>query len=432
MSQHASKVYALVDCNNFFVSCERVFRPDLEGKPVVVLSSNDGCVVARSNEAKRLGVPMGAPAFKFRELFTREKVIQFSANFELYSDISRRITNILVAVTPRTEVYSVDESFLDISEVDIADYTQWGRGLRRHIAQAVGVPVSIGIAPTKTLAKLGADYVKKHDEHEGALDLATIDPVGKAEYLSRFPLEDLWGVGRRLAPRLKAEGLFTALDVQGMRPQYARQLMGLPGAQMVKELNGIACHGLTPFNTPHKTIMRSRMFGEDTSELPVIEAALATLASRAALEARREGQLSQHAILFITTNKHKPGFEAWYEEIPLPMPTADGGMIISAVVERMRAIYNPRCRYHRAGVTLYNFLPDSQLQVDLFNTVDPAAHDGSQARMDAVDAINARFGRSRIHFATEDLSAVWHPKHQLRSPLYVSDWSELPEAHPVQ
>lgn len=432
MPQVTNKVYALVDCNNFFVSCERIFRPDLENKPVVVLSSNDGCVVARSNEAKKLGVPMGAPAFKFRELFTREKVIQFSANFELYSDISRRITSILVAVTPRTEVYSVDESFLDISEVVIENYTEWARALRRHIWQTVGVPVSIGIAPTKTLAKLGADYVKKHEEHGGVLDLATITPVEQAEYLGRFPLEDLWGIGWRLAPKLRAEGLFTALDVRGLRPQYARQLMGLSGAQMVAELNGIACHGLTPFDSPHKTIMRSRMFGEDTSELPVVEAALATLAARSALEARRESQLAQRAILFITTNKHKPGYMGWYEEIRLDMPTADSGVIINAVLNRMRAIYNPNYKYHRAGVTLYDFLPAHQLQVDLFDRIRPDTHDTATARMSAIDNINNRFGRNRIHFATEDLSVKWVPKHQLRSPLYVSDWSELPVASPVQ
>ena len=429
---HTKKTYALVDCNNFFVSCERVFRPDLEGKPVVVLSSNDGCVVARSNEAKKLGIPMGAPAFKFRDLFTRERVVQFSANFELYSDISRRITSVLMTVTPRTEVYSVDESFLDISEVAIDNYTEWGRALHRHILRAVGVPVSVGIAPTKTLAKLAADYVKKHDEHEGALDLATLTPVQQAEYLERFPLEDLWGIGWRLAPKLRAEGMSTALDIRGLRTPHARQLMGLPGAQMVQELNGIACHGLTPFDRPNKTIMRSRMFGEDTGELAPVEAAIATLASRAALEARRESQLAQRAILFISTNKHKPGYLAWHEEICFDMPTNDSGVILSAVLERMRTIYRPNYRYHRAGVTLYDFMPADQLQVDLFDRVRTKAHDSSRARMEAIDAINNRFGRGRIHFASEDLSARWEPKHQLRSPHYVSRWDELPVATPVQ
>jgi DNA polymerase V len=372
------------------------------------------------------------PAFKLRDLLIHEKVIRFSANFELYSDISRRITSILVAVTPRTEVYSVDESFLDISEVAIENYTDWGRALRQHILCAVGVPVSVGIAPTKTLAKLGADYVKKHDEHQGALDLATLTPTQQAEYLNRFPLENLWGIGWRLAPKLRAEGMFTALDVRNLRPQYARQLMGLPGAQLVQELNGTACHDLAPFDRPNRTIMRSRMFGEDTSELAPVESALATLASRAALEARREGQLAQRAILFITTNKHKPGYVAWYEDIRFDMPTNDSGAVISAILARMRTVYNPRYQYHRAGVTLYDFLPSNQLQVDLFEHIRPQTHDSSTARMNAVDAINNRFGRNLIHFASEDLSARWEPKHQLRSPRYVSRWNELPVATPVQ
>ncbi len=430
MSQQGShKVYALVDCNNFFVSCERVFRPDLENRPVVVLSSNDGCVVARSNEAKTLGIPMGAPAYQYRAVFETHKVVKFSANFELYGDISRRIVAILSAVTPRTEVYSVDESFLDISHLIIKDYTAWGRALRQHVFRAVGVPVSVGIAPTKTLAKLGADYVKKHPEHQGALDLVATSQEEQATYFARFPLEDLWGIGRRLAPRLRAEGLYTALDVRNLRPQRARQLMGLPGMQMVWELNGTNCHTLTPFDRPNKTIMRSRTFGEDARELSVLEAAVASMAARATHEARTEHQLARRITLFMNTSKHRPGFTRWQEDIRLDMPTNDGGRIISETLDRLRAIYDPRQPYHRAGVTLYDFIPDNALQVDLLQRINPAGHDSSRARMAAIDAINERFGRSRVHYASEDLGTTWQPKHHLRSPRYVSRWDELPEAH---
>ena len=425
---HSNKVFALVDCNNFFVSCERIFRPDLEGKPVVVLSSNDGCVVARSNEAKTLGIPMGAPAYQYRQLFDKERVVRFSGNFELYGDISRRIINILTGVTPRTEVYSVDESFLDLGELIIDDYTAWGRELRQHILRAIGVPVSVGIAPTKTLAKLGADYVKKHPEHEGALDLIASAAAEQAKYFANFPLEDLWGVGRRLAPRLRAEGLRSALDVRGLQPRRARQLMGLPGMQMVQELNGVNCHGMTPFDRPNKTIMRSRTFGHDTSDLNVLEAAVANMAARAAHEARQERQLATRAFLFVTTSKHKPGYRAWQEEMRFPMPTSDSGAVISSVLQRLRAIFNPAQSYHRAGVTLYGFVPTDYLQIDLLRNVRPDTHDASRARMSAVDAINERFGRGRVHFASEDLSERWEPKHHLRSPRYVSRWEELPIA----
>ncbi len=426
MPRSTNKVYALVDCNNFFVSCERIFRPDLEGKPVVVLSSNDGCVVARSNEAKALGVPMGAPAYQFKDLFTREKVVRFSANFELYGDISRRIINVLTGVTPRTEVYSVDESFLDLGELDIRDYTEWGRSLKRHIQSAIGVPVSVGIAPTKTLAKLGADYVKKHPEYEGALDLIRSSPVEQNRYLEHFEVGDLWGVGRRLAPKLKAEGVYTALDMRGLRPRRARQLMGLPGMQMVRELNGINCHELMPFNRPNKTIMRSRTFGSDTNDLLTLQAAVASMAARASHEARQEQQLATRAFLFVTTSKHKPGYRAWQEDIHFPMPTNDSGVIISAILAALRGIFSTSQSYHRAGVTLYSFVPAGHLQTDLLGNVSPTLHDASTARMAAVDTLNERFGRGRVHFASEDLGTAWQPKHQLRSPRYVSNWQELP------
>ena len=432
VSSTAPSIFALVDCNNFFVSCERVFRPELEGKPVVVLSSNDGCVVARSNEAKALGVPMGAPAFQWRSFFKQQGIVQFSANFEIYSNISRRITSILVTACPRTEVYSVDESFLDISALDVADHSAWGRELRDTILQAVGVPVSIGIAPTKTLAKVGADYAKKHLECRGVLDLVNLTPDGRAAYLTQFPLEDVWGVGRRLAPRLRAEGIHTALALSRLNPRLARQLMGLAGLQIVHELNGLSCHSFSPFHAPHQTIMRSRTFGEDTDDRPALEAAVASMASRAAREAREERQLARRATVFVSTSRFKPGYQAWHGEVRFPMPTSDGGQVISAVLGYFHRIYRKGCLYHRAGVTLLDFIPDTALQIDLLGAVQPDEHSAAQARMAAVDAINKRFGRNRIHYAAEDQNSAWQPRHSLRSPAYVSDWGDLPEAYPVE
>lgn len=428
MNTSKNTVFALIDCNNFFVSCERVFRPDLEGKPVVVLSSNDGCVVARSNESKALGVPMGAPAFQWRPFFKTHGIVQFSANFELYGDLSRRITSILTRITPRTEVYSIDESFLDISRLDIADYTTWGRAVRQQVLQSVGVPVSIGIAPTKTLAKLGADYAKKKPDFAGVLDLASIAAQEREIHLAQVPVEDVWGVGRRLAPRLKAEGVHTALALSRMPPRWARQIMGLPGLQMVHELSGLSCHGLTPFHSPPKSIMRSRTFGEDTHDLPVLEAAVASLTARAAFEAYTSGALAREAVLFVTTSRHKPGYRAWTETVRFDLPTNDGGRLIRAMTDRLRTIYNPDQAYHRAGVTLYNLVSMSSLQANLFDASHPAEHDASLGRMRAMEAINAKFGRGHLHYATEDLSRTWQPKQLLRSPRYVSRWDELPEA----
>lgn len=421
-------LFALIDCNNFFVSCERIFRPDLEGEPVVVLSSNDGCVVARSNEAKRLGIPMGAPAFKWRELFKTHRVTQFSANFELYSDISRRITSILTGITPRTEIYSIDESFLDLSALAIQDYTAWGEEVRRHIFQAVGVPVSVGIAPTKTLAKLGADYAKQDEALRGVLSFVDLSRAQQQTYLTNVALEHIWGIGWRLGPKLHAEGIHNAWDVSRLPPRLARQLMGLPGMQVVHELNGQSCHTLTAFERAPKSIMRSRTFGEDTYELQALEAAVANLTAQAALQARSANLLAKRAVLFVSTSRHKPGYRSWHELLTLPMPTNDSGHIVSALAQHLRTIYGPQHAYHRAGITLYDFLPVRALQTDMLGMVRPERHDTSQSRMQAIDAINARFGRGRVHYATEALSTAWRPKHSLRSPRYVSLWAELPEA----
>jgi DNA polymerase V len=420
-------VFALIDCNNFFVSCERIFRPELEGKPVIVLSSNDGCIVSRSNEAKALGIPMGAPAFQCRQIFKSRGVVEFSANFELYGDISRRIIKILTTVTPRTEVYSIDESFLDLEALHITDYATWGRALREHILRSVGVPVSIGIAPTKTLAKLGADYAKTEPALGGVLSLAGLSATEQETHLANFPLEDVWGVGRRLAPKLRAEGVHNALDLSRMRFSHARQLMGLSGAQMVSELAGTSCHAFGSLHPTPKTIMRGRTFGEDTSEFYVLEAAIASLTARAASQLRSEHLLARQALLYLGTNRHKPGFRMWCESVKFTMPTGDTGQIITALLKRLNDIYSPGQAYHRACVTLYDFVPPEALQIDLLGSVSPEAHDAATARMQAVDHINAKFGRQRIYYAAEDLSQSWQPKRQLRSPAYVSRWDELPE-----
>lgn len=419
-------VTALVDCNNFFVSCERIFRPDLKGKPVVVLSSNDGCVVARSNEAKALGIPMGAPAYKYRQLFKEQTVIQFSANFELYGDISRRIVTILASTVPHTEVYSVDESFLDLSALGIIDYGEWGKALRQRLLQSIGVPVSIGIATTKTLAKLGADYAKKHDETDGVLDLVTINSGERQLYLANFPLGGVWGVGRRLVPKLHAEGIHNTLDLSRLRPRRARQLMGLLGLQTVSELNNINCHASKPLYVPHQTIMRGRTFGEDTNIFEVIEASIASLANRAVWQARSEHQLCRKAILSLNTSKHKPGYTSWYESVDFPMPTSDSGHIIKVLIEKFMEIYSNKQNYHRTSVILYDFIPDHSLQIDLLGVIQPVVHDSSNNLMNAVDSINDRYGHHKIYYAAEDLSKSWRPKHTFRSPEYVSNWDELP------
>lgn len=421
-------VYALIDCNNFFVSCERLFRPDLEGKPVVVLSSNDGCAISRSNEAKALGIPMAAPAFKYREVFSRNNVVQFSANFELYGDISRRIVDILATITPRLEIYSIDECFLDLSQLPIQDYTAWGRVVRQRILEWVGMPVSIGIAPTKTLAKLASDRAKKDAKLAGVLDLANCSKPTFRAQLESLPVANVWGVGWRLCPKLRAEGIGNAWQLAHMSPRRAQQLMGIHGRQMVAELNGLSCYPLELMEKPRKSIARTRTFGEDTNDLYAIEAAIASFAAHAAFRLRAGNQLTRRASLFLTTNKHKPGYKRWVNEIKYEVPTSDTGLLISTLVAMLVKLYNPANSYHRAGVMLYDFVPARALQTDLLGIVNIAQHTNARERMDAVDSLNERYGRQTVRYATEALGTKWHPRQNLRSPRYTTHWDELPLA----
>jgi DNA polymerase V len=421
-------MFALIDCNNFFVSCERVFRPDLEGRPVIVLSSNDGCAVARSNEAKRLGIPMGAPEFKFRSVIRDNKVVKFSANFELYGDISQRITNLLGQLTPRIEVYSIDESFLELGQLDIKDYTAWASALKRRIMREIGVPVSIGVAPSKVLAKLTSERAKQDEALGGVLCWNELTPEQQTRHLIQTPIHDIWGIGRRLAPKLRAENIHTAADLAATRPQLASKLMGVHGRQLVAELNGIQCHPLELIGTVQQSIMRGRTFGEDTGQLHVLQAAVATLTARAALRLRREGCVAARAGVFLQTNRHKPGYRSWYLPVEFSTPTSDTGRIISRLMTEVEQNFSPNQRYHRANIFLMDFSSANRLQTDLFGTINTERSSREQSRMQAVDAINKRFGARHLYYAAEDLGQSWQPKHNLRSPRYTTVWEELPSA----
>lgn len=392
---------------------------------MVVLSSNDGCVVARSNEAKALGIPMGAPAFKYRDIFRSQGVVKFSANFELYGDISQRITRVLTSITPRTEVYSVDESFLDLSQLEIDDYGQWGRRVATRIQQQIGLPVSIGLAPSKTLAKLAAEHVKKQPSLNGALDFMT-QPAQRQQYLQQTPISSIWGIGWRLTPKLRAEGIHTALAVSQLRPQFAQQLMGIHGRQLVAELNGTACHALAPIHKVRQSIMCGRTFGEDTTQFSVVEAAIANLSARACFRLRREGLLARQAVLSLSSNRKKPDYQQIHRVIKLKQPTADSGRLTTQLIQILADNFRPDMLYHRANIGLYDLIAQEGLQPDLFGEVNLATAHTSQARMAAVDSLNGRYGKGTLRFAAEDLSQAWKPKHALGSPRYTTQWQELP------
>lgn len=418
-------MYALIDSNNFFVSCERLFRPDLATKPVVVLSSNDGCAISRSSEAKALGIPMGAPIFKYRDLFRQHGVTAFSANFELYGDLSERIATLLTSITPHIELYSIDESFLDLSELDIRDYSQWGNYIRSMILRNIGIPVSIGVAPSKTLCKTANHWAKTHAEYSGVV-AATQQDRAWHDMLAGSPVNDVWGVGWKLAPRLRAEGIFTTLDLAHMNPRRAQQLMGIHGRHMVYELNGTRCLPLQPATKPQHMVNRGRQFGEDTSDFHIIEAAVTTLAGRAARELRREGQLASRAAVILRTNRLKPGYTRTFDEVRFYTPTADVRTICSQLIRTLQRTFRSNLQYHKADVILYELSLDKTLQADVLGTVDLTAHARSQALMQAYDAVNSKHGAHTLRPAAELLSQAWKPRSNMLSPRYTSCWSDLP------
>jgi DNA polymerase V len=290
----------------------------------------------------------------------------------------------------------------------------------------------MGIAATKSLAKLGAERSKKAPELDGVLDLFSLPAAGQAPYLLQTPINDVWGVGWRLTPRLKAEGIYNALDLSQMRPQHAQQLMGVHGRQMVAELSGTACYGLESFGKVRQTIMHGRLFGEDTANFQVIEAAIASLTARAAFRLRREGLLAAGALVSLSTNRHKPGYQRQRLATRFQTPTADTGLITVRLIDMVGQKFRSSVQYHRADVLLYNLVNADSFQADLFGNVDLAADHRSRSRLGAVDALNQRYGKRTVHYAAEDLSAAWEPKHRLRSPRYTTNWDELPAAKIVK
>jgi DNA polymerase V len=368
---------------------------------------------------------MGAPHFQWRSFFKEHGVVAFSANFELYGDMSERITNLLASITPRLEVYSVDESFLDLSELSIKDYRAWGYLVRRSLLQQVGLPVSIGIAPSKTLAKLASERAKKIPQLGGILQLGE-QGAATDRHLGLTDVQEVWGVGRRLAPKLHAEGVRTAFDLKQLSSQRAKQLMGVTGQRTRDELNGVSCLPLAATHKPQQMITRGRQFGEDTREFYVIESAIASLTARATSQLRAGHQLAKQASVMLRTNRHRPGYQTHVETVRFYTPTADTGIITSQLVRLLASGLPPSTDFHRSDVLLHDLVPDTSLQTDLLGTVNLAENTNSQRKMQALDAISRQHGKHTIGFAAETLSRKWRPRKQLASPRYTSAWEDLP------
>ncbi|HVI69372.1 MAG TPA: Y-family DNA polymerase [Magnetospirillaceae bacterium] len=415
-------VFALVDCNNFFVSCERVFRPDLAGKPVVVLSNNDACVVARSNESKALGVPMGVPYFEIRDMVKKHNITLFSGNFPLYGDFSQRVVQLLQAACPTVEVYSVDESFLEISDLLIPDYEVWGRELREKILQWTGIPVSIGIAPSKTLAKAAADYVKKTDPTRGAFSVAT-DDSKRLELLTWLPVRDVWGVGRASAPKMQSRGIRTGYDLSLVSDEWALRQLTIRGLRMVRELRGESCVPIEHGGEPQKTIMHSRSFGHSIRNYYEIEGAVATFAAQAAAKLRAQSELARRVVTYVQHSGHSP-YRGLWQATRLHPASNDTGVIIEAAVNNLQQAFDPEFGYKKAGVALLDLHAQTARQLTF--TDKPANIDRRVHLMNTIDTLNTRYNTRLVRHASEHVeTARWHSKRQLRSQSYTTKWSEL-------
>jgi len=416
-----SQPFALVDCNNFYASCERVFQPELRGRPVVVLSNNDGCVIARSNEAKALGVEMGAPWHLNRELFERESVVVRSSNYTLYGDMSGRVMRVLADFSPNLEVYSIDEAFLSLSgfEPRLHDHAV---NLRRTVLQWTGIQVSVGIAPTKTLAKVANRFAKKDLDRNGVFVMTDETEVERT--LARMTLTDLWGVAGRMAHRLTELGITTPLKLRDSDPAFVRERFNVVMQRMVLELRGISCLDLEDHVPDRKSIIASRSFGRPVTTLQEMEEAVASYVARAAEKMRRQNLATAHLSVFVETNRFKPTDPQYNvsRAIRLPVASADTGTLAKAANTVIRALYKDGYRYKKAGVMLLDLVTAGRVQSDLWTEPDSIR---SKSLMKALDRLNGYYGRGTLTYASSGKQQGWKLRRDHISARYTTCWEEL-------
>lgn len=416
---------ALIDVNNFYVSCERVFNPKLKNKPVVVLSNNDGCAVARSNEVKALGIGMGAPWFKFKDLAKQHGIIAYSSNYALYADMSNRVMSILRDFSPDQEVYSIDESFLDLTGFQHKNLTQYGHQMRNRVLQWTGLPVSVGIASTKTLAKLANHCAKKRPEFNGVCDFNAIQPNKLDALLSTIEVGEIWGVGRKLAPKLQAQGLNTVLDLKRADPETLRQQFSVVMEKTIRELNGIVCIELEEIPPAKQQILSSRSFGKPVYDLASLSESVSLYMSRAAEKLRRQQSFAGALHVYIRTSPFKldqPFYSNGYT-VSLPSPTDDTMKLVSIALWVLKRLYREGYQYAKAGVMLSDLVPAQGCQQDLFNNSQTI---GKSAKlMTAMDSINKKMGREAIKLASEGFKRPWKMKQENKSQNYTTQWDEV-------
>lgn len=418
-------MFALVDVNSFYASCETIFRPDLQGRPVVVLSNNDGCIIARSAEAKKLGIKMGDPYFKCKDYFRQQGVVCFSSNYELYADMSNRVMTTLEELSPRCEIYSIDEAFCDLTGVrNCRDLTDFGREIRETVLQRTHLTVGVGIAQTKTLAKLANHAAKKWQRQTGGVvDLSNIEKQRKL--MAALPVEEVWGVGRRISKKLEAMGIKTVLQLADTDIRFIRKHFNVVLERTVRELRGDPCLGLEEFAPVKQEIVCSRSFGGRITEYHEMRQAICSYASRAAEKLRGEHQYCRFISAFVKTSPFALN-EPYYgnsASVKLLTPTQDSRDIIAAATRCLDAVWKDCHRYQKAGVMLGDFYSQGVAQLNLFD--DNAPRKNSEKLMEVLDHLNAKNGKGALYFAGQGIQTAWQMKREMLSPRYTTRYSDL-------
>lgn len=420
-------VFALVDCNNFYASCEKLFDPKLKNKPVVVLSNNDGCVVARSAEVKALGIPMGVPWFKLQDEAKRHGIVAFSSNYSLYAELSNRVVEVLSQFSPNIEVYSIDESFLELSGFGHLSYQAYGAEIRQRVADWLGLAVCVGIGSSKTLAKLANHAAKKNlAGTHGVCDFTTMSPATLDALFSRIEVGEVWGVGRKIETRLEAMGVRTVQHLRDADAELMRSKFSVVVERTVRELRGVSCLDLQEVVPEKQQIMSSRSFGQLVYDLAELEEAVASYVAKAAEKLRIQDSLAGAVQVYIRTNVFKPEAPQYQQAITVPLPEAssDTRVLTRWALRVLRRIYRPGFGYHKAGITLMNIMPATRQQFSLFAS-GGAVDARSQQLMDVIDGINGKYGHGTMRLAAEGVERVWQMRRGNLSPRYTTEWDSL-------
>ena len=417
-------MFALADCNNFFASCERVFRPDLQGKPVIVLSNNDGCAVARSNEAKALGIKMGSPFFKIKHIVEKHNVAVFSGNMALYGDMSQRVRWVLEDFAPAVEVYSIDEAFLDLRGMDNVDFDAYAKKISSECWRLTSIPVSVGIAPTKTLAKIASKLCKQYPKLRGGCYMHRPQDIEKV--LRKFPIEDVWGIGRRSCAKLLSMGVKTAWDYTQLPENAVRKLLALPGVRTWRELRGEPCIEFEDGFEAKQSICVSRSFAKEITDVEELSEQIANFASSMAEKLRQQRSVASEMAVFAYTNRFKDNEPQTYGNslVHFEQPTNDQRTIVASAAAAVHELYKRGYGYKKAGVVATHILQESDVVHSLFE--DSQAAEREHRITSALDAINGTFGRGTVKLAAQGSGKIKSASEK-QSPHYTTLWDDIPK-----